>query len=61
MTQMYAVSAWARFSISLVAPKDRTVHSNMPEESDSKEGGGDADLAVMAKVLQSGFFIVSII
>merc|ERR1719245_2621447 len=39
----------ARFSISLVAPKDRTVHSNMPEESDSKEGGGDADLAEMAK------------
>ena len=33
----------------MVAPKDRTVHSNMPEESDSKEGGGDADLAVMAK------------
>ena len=49
MTQMYAIPVQARFSISLVAPKDRTVHSNMPEESDSKEGGGDADLAVMAK------------
>ena len=56
---MYAVPVQARFSISLVAPKDRTVHSNMPEESDSKEGGGDADLAVMAKVLQSGFLFLS--
>ena len=43
---MYAIPIQARFSISLVAPKDRTVHSNMPEE---EEGGGDADLAVMAK------------
>ena len=51
MPQMYAIPPdQARFSISLVAPKDRTVHSNMPEESDGGEEGGDTDITAMAKV-----------